>query len=48
VLCCAGCVTVDGVQMFVGQAIEQFRLFTGGAEAPEQLMEDAVLGRLQP
>jgi 3-dehydroquinate dehydratase/shikimate dehydrogenase len=34
----AGCATVDGVEMFVGQAVAQFELFTGGP-APAALME---------
>eukprot|EP00879_Flechtneria_rotunda_P029298 GHRR01031641.1.p2 GENE.GHRR01031641.1~~GHRR01031641.1.p2 ORF type:complete len:104 (-),score=24.03 GHRR01031641.1:219-530(-) len=41
-----GCLCVDGVAMFVGQAVEQFRLFTGAEEAPVQLMEDVVVGRV--
>ncbi|KAI8473685.1 MAG: type I 3-dehydroquinase-domain-containing protein [Monoraphidium minutum] len=40
----AGCATVDGVEMFVGQAVEQFALFTG-AEAPVAVMEAALLGK---
>jgi shikimate 5-dehydrogenase len=39
-----GAVPVDGLQMFVGQALEQFRLFTG-QEPPAQLMEDTVAGK---
>ncbi|KXZ55471.1 hypothetical protein GPECTOR_2g1020 [Gonium pectorale] len=38
----AGCTPVDGLQMFVGQALEQFRLFTG-QEPPAELMEQTVL-----
>ncbi|GIL79626.1 hypothetical protein Vretifemale_8933 [Volvox reticuliferus] len=38
-----GATPVDGLQMFVGQALEQFRLFTGGAEPPAELMEQTVL-----
>jgi len=41
----AGCIVVDGLQMFVGQAADQFKLFTG-KEAPIDLMkktlEDAI------
>lgn len=41
----AGCIVVDGLQMFVGQAADQFKLFTG-QEAPVELMkktlEDAI------
>lgn len=33
---------VDGLQMFVGQAADQFRLFTGGAEPPVQLMQKTL------
>ncbi|KAG2426447.1 hypothetical protein HXX76_011678 [Chlamydomonas incerta] len=36
-----GATPVDGLQMFVGQALEQFRLFTG-AEPPAELMERTV------
>ncbi|KAF8061413.1 bifunctional 3-dehydroquinate dehydratase/shikimate dehydrogenase [Scenedesmus sp. PABB004] len=39
----AGCLTADGVAMFVGQAVEQLKLFTGTDAPPVQLMEDAVL-----
>ncbi|GLI68149.1 hypothetical protein VaNZ11_012486 [Volvox africanus] len=38
-----GATPVDGLQMFVGQALEQFRLFTGGVEPPAELMERTVL-----
>jgi shikimate 5-dehydrogenase len=31
--------------MFVGQAVEQFRLFTGGVEPPVAVMEAALLGK---
>ncbi|KAG2452420.1 hypothetical protein HYH02_002663 [Chlamydomonas schloesseri] len=37
-----GAVPVDGLQMFVGQALEQFRHFTGGVEPPAELMERTV------
>eukprot|EP00198_Chlamydomonas_reinhardtii_P005010 XP_001694346.1 dehydroquinate dehydratase [Chlamydomonas reinhardtii] len=37
-----GATPVDGLQMFVGQALEQFRLFTGGSEPPAELMERTV------
>ena len=33
---------VDGLQMFVGQAADQFRLFTGGAEPPVELMQKTL------
>lgn len=36
-----GCAVVDGVQMFVGQALEQFKLFTG-QEPPVELMTSVV------
>jgi 3-dehydroquinate dehydratase/shikimate dehydrogenase len=39
----AGCAVVDGLQMFVGQAVDQFELFTGAA-APVEVMREAVLG----
>lgn len=38
----AGCTPVDGLQMFVGQAIDQFVMFTGGKPAPAQLMAKTV------
>jgi 3-dehydroquinate dehydratase/shikimate dehydrogenase len=41
----AGCAVVDGVEMFVGQAVEQFRLFTGAEAAPVGVMEAALLGK---
>jgi shikimate 5-dehydrogenase len=41
----AGCKVVDGVEMFVGQAVEQFRLFTGAEAAPVEVMEAALLGK---
>jgi shikimate 5-dehydrogenase len=41
----AGCVTVDGLEMFVGQAAVQFKLFTG-LEPPVQLMRETVLAPL--
>lgn len=37
----AGCEVVDGLQMFVGQAADQFKLFTG-AEAPVELMKQTL------
>ena len=40
-----GCRTVNGLDMFVGQAAEQYRLFTG-LEAPVELMEATVLESL--
>jgi 3-dehydroquinate dehydratase/shikimate dehydrogenase len=44
----AGCLVADGVSMFVGQAVEQFKLFTGSQEVPVQLMEDVVVGKIKP
>lgn len=41
----AGCKTVSGVEMFIGQAAEQFELFTG-QEAPIDLMRQVVLTSL--
>lgn len=41
-----GCRTVNGLDMFVGQAAEQFRLFTG-EEAPVELMRSTVLESLE-
>ena len=41
----SGATTVDGLQMFIGQAAEQFRLFTGN-EAPVELMRSTVLASL--
>jgi len=41
----AGCATVDGVEMFVGQAVAQFELFTGGP-APAALMERVLTDAL--
>jgi 3-dehydroquinate dehydratase/shikimate dehydrogenase len=38
----AGCLIVDGAQMFVGQAVDQFELFTGQS-APVDVMRDVVL-----
>ena len=42
----AGCVTVSGLEMFVGQAAEQFRLFTG-LQPPVDLMRQVVLDSLR-
>ena len=36
-----GCGTIDGLEMLVAQAAEQFRLWTG-AEAPENVMREAA------
>ena len=41
----AGCAVVTGDSMFVGQAADQFRLFTG-AEPPVDLMRRVVLESL--
>ena len=40
-----GCLCVSGIEMFVLQAAEQFRLFTGEA-APVNVMRDAVTSKL--
>lgn len=42
----AGCATVSGLEMFVGQAAEQFRLFTD-LEPPVELMRQVVVDSLQ-
>lgn len=42
----AGCVTIDGVAMFVNQASAQFRLWTH-RPAPADLMREAVIQRLR-
>ena len=42
----AECLTVDGLEMFVGQAAVQFRLWTG-REAPVELMRRVALDRLR-
>jgi len=41
----AGCTTVEGMEMFLGQAMIQFQLWTG-KEAPAQIMRDVVEARL--
>ena len=41
----AGALTVDGLQMFIGQAAEQFRIFTG-SDPPVDLMRTKVLTSL--
>lgn len=41
-----GCVTITGVEMFVGQGAESFELFSG-KKAPKGVMRDAVLGLLR-
>jgi len=41
----AGCATISGVEQFVGQAAEQFELWTGKA-APRELMRHVVLDAL--
>jgi 3-dehydroquinate dehydratase/shikimate dehydrogenase len=41
----AGVVAINGVDMFVGQAAEQFQLFTGNA-APVQLMRNTLLAAM--
>lgn len=42
----AKCKTVSGVEMFIGQAAEQFELFTA-QKAPVDLMRHVVLKSLQ-
>lgn len=42
----AGCVTVSGLEMFVRQAAEQFRLWFPDVEAPVQRMREVVLEKL--
>ena len=42
----AGAETANGVEMFVGQACEQYKFFTGRSEAPASLMQDVVERRL--
>lgn len=42
----AGCVCVSGVEMFIRQAAEQFRLWFPGTEANVDLMRDVVMERL--
>jgi hypothetical protein len=41
----AGCVTISGLEMFVGQAADQFRMFTG-QKPPVELMRQVVLDSL--
>ena len=41
----AGCKTVSGLEMFIGQAAEQFELFTA-QKAPVDLMRQVVLNSL--
>jgi 3-dehydroquinate dehydratase / shikimate dehydrogenase len=41
-----GCATVSGLEMFVGQAAEQFTYFTG-LEAPKDLIHDTVASSLK-
>ena len=40
-----GCETISGVEMFIGQGVEQFRLWTG-KDAPVELMREVVLREL--
>ncbi len=40
-----GCVTISGVEMFVGQGAKSFELFCG-KKAPRDVMRDAVVGLL--
>lgn len=41
----ARCTPISGLEMFVGQAADQFKLFTG-QEAPVDLMRQVVLDSL--
>lgn len=41
-----GCITVSGLEMFVRQAAEQFRLWFPGVEVPVQTMRTVVLEKL--
>ena len=41
----AGCTPISGLEMFVGQAADQFKLFTG-KDAPVDLMRQTVLDSL--
>ncbi|CAK7340836.1 unnamed protein product [Dovyalis caffra] len=41
----AGAITVSGVEMFLRQAIGQFKLFTGRREAPKDFMREIVLAK---
>jgi len=45
----AGCTVVGGIEMFVGQAVKQFELFTNSKATPDvvQLMREVVLNSLQ-
>jgi 3-dehydroquinate dehydratase / shikimate dehydrogenase len=43
----AGCDVVTGVEMFVRQAMLQFKLFTG-QEAPAELMRDTLKRAIGP
>lgn len=42
----AGCITVSGLEMFVRQAAEQFKLWFPEAEAPVEQMRNIVLDKL--
>jgi 3-dehydroquinate dehydratase/shikimate dehydrogenase len=42
----AGCLTISGVEQFIGQAVEQFELWTA-RQAPTKLMRKVVLGALE-
>tara|TARA_B100000315_G_scaffold157956_1_gene146609 strand:- start:5993 stop:7453 length:1461 start_codon:yes stop_codon:yes gene_type:complete len=41
-----GCVTIEGIELFVNQAVDQFQLWTG-EKAPKELMKEIVLDKLQ-
>lgn len=41
----AGCTAISGLEMFVGQAADQFKLFTE-KDAPVDLMRQVVLNSL--
>lgn len=40
-----GCLTVSGLDMFIGQAAQQFELFTG-KEAPLDVIKQTMMERL--
>lgn len=42
----AGCITIQGVELFVNQAVDQFELWTGQT-APKELMMEIVLKKLK-
>jgi len=42
----AGCIAIQGVELFINQAVDQFELWTG-LPAPKNVMKEIVLERLQ-